>query len=119
MLLFPKNSMLRLALNVDLSSTLISCYHVVTRDAVHLLSSDTQSPVLASNVLRAARYFGAGERGSGRLCSRPRGGPRGTLVPGGSSGRGHCVTGALFWRDERRAGEELLRSTDVNICYVI
>lgn len=84
---------------------------------VHLsLSSDTQSAVLASNVLRAARHFGAGERGSGRLCSGPRGGPRGTLVPGGGSGRGHRVAGALFRRDERRSGDEPLRSSGANIC---
>lgn len=70
--------------------------------------SDTQSAVLESHVLRAAGYFGAGQRGSGRLCSRPRGGPRGTPVPSDSSGRGHRVAGALFWRNERRAGEEKL-----------
>lgn len=70
------------------------------------LSSDTQSAVLASHVLRAARYFAAGERGSGCFCARTRGGPRRTLVPGDSGGRGHRGAGSLLRGDERSAGEE-------------
>lgn len=70
------------------------------------LSSDTQSAVLASHVLRAARYFAAGERGSGCFCARTRGGRRRTLVPGDSGGRGHRGAGSLLRGDERSAGEE-------------
>lgn len=80
---------------------------VLALNMVHLpLSSDTQSAVLASHVLRAARYFGAGERGSGCFCARTRGGPRRTLVSGNSSGRGHRGAGSLFRRNERSPGEE-------------